>query len=327
MAMRLLNDRKKILVFDSLEANTSSRIAAGIFNPISGKRFSTAWKASECFSEVTKFYTEMENLLEERFFHPLPICRIIPDAGSSNDWISRANEPHNSLFVNQVLDDLDNFDTPYGAIELALGGYLDTNAFIDAIRKLLLPHELLVELTAIPKFQGAWTEIDGNRSQAVIYCNGLGAQFTDPFNTIPFTPMKGEVLRIKAPDLSRDQIVTGGCFICPSDNDSFLVGATYNWRDPSLSKTSEAKTELLKRLDKIIKVPYTVIGHQVGIRPSVKDRKPIIGSHPIFPDCHILGGLGSKGVSTAPYLSKLLYEYLENGGDIPSEVDLKRFLG
>jgi len=325
MAMRLLNARKSFLVFDTPQKNASSRVAAGIFNPITGRRFTTTWQAEACFDELFKFYPEVEDLLEMDFFHPLPICRIVPDAGTSNDWHSKIDDPINSPFVNQTTDIVSGFKSPFGAIELKRGGYVDTNTFIDGVAALLKRLELLIEDFVFPRFNTGHADINGYKTKSVIYCDGLGSQKSDPFDALPFTPMKGEILRIKSPELDRKRIVTAGCFICPSKNDSFLVGSTYEWRNVNLEKTEDAKKELVRRLDKYIDVSYEIVGHEVGIRPSVKDRKPIVGTHPIFPDCYILNGLGSKGVSLAPYLSKILLEHIENGVELAPEIDLMRF--
>ncbi len=111
----------------------------------------------------------------------------------------------------------------------------------------------------------------------------------------------------------------------PLENDTYKVGATFNWTDKTINPTSEAKTELENKLQKIMIAPYKVIDQQAGIRPTVKDRRPIIGKQKEHPQLAILNGLGTRGVMLAPKMAKQLYNHLEKGQDLSKEVDISRF--
>ncbi|NNC69515.1 MAG: FAD-dependent oxidoreductase, partial [Flavobacteriaceae bacterium] len=71
--------------------------------------------------------------------------------------------------------------------------------------------------------------------------------------------------------------------------------------------------------------PYTIITHEAGIRPTVKDRRPLVGIHPEKKQLAVLNGLGTRGVLLAPKMARLLYEALENRMDVPKEVSINRF--
>ena len=51
----------------------------------------------------------------------------------------------------------------------------------------------------------------------------------------------------------------------------------------------------------------------------------MIGRHPKIDNLYIINGLGSKGVSQAPYCSKQLFDYIENRNKINREINIKRF--
>lgn len=72
-------------------------------------------------------------------------------------------------------------------------------------------------------------------------------------------------------------------------------------------------------------MPYEIIKHEAGIRPSSIDRRPILGQHPQFNNYYIFNGLGTKGVMLAPYFSQQLLNHIENNCTISMEVDVKRF--
>ena len=86
-----------------------------------------------------------------------------------------------------------------------------------------------------------------------------------------------------------------------------------------------AKQELLKKLNTLITCPYKVVGQSAGIRPTVKDRRPLVGEHYRLKNHFILNGLGSRGVMIGPYVANKLYQYIENKVPLDKEIDCNRF--
>ena len=83
---------------------------------------------------------------------------------------------------------------------------------------------------------------------------------------------------------------------------------------------------LLEKLEDLIHIPYEIIDYSAGIRPTTRDRKPFIGTHPKHKNLHIFNGLGSKGVTLAPYYSNQLVEYLTAGAFLDKEVNIDRYI-
>jgi glycine oxidase len=125
--------------------------------------------------------------------------------------------------------------------------------------------------------------------------------------------------------LKLQNIINTSIFILPLGKDLYKIGATYNWYDKSSTPTEEGKAELVLKLNEVITCEYTIVEHQAGIRPTVKDRKPIIGTHPQYERLHILNGLGTRGVMLGPFMAKTLYDHIESNKSIPKEIDIKRF--
>jgi glycine/D-amino acid oxidase-like deaminating enzyme len=83
----------------------------------------------------------------------------------------------------------------------------------------------------------------------------------------------------------------------------------------------------LKKAQNLIYLPIELINHAVGIRPTVKDRRPVLGLHPTLNSIAFFNGLGTKGVMLAPYFANEMVNLLENESyHLPKEVDLNRFL-
>ncbi len=82
---------------------------------------------------------------------------------------------------------------------------------------------------------------------------------------------------------------------------------------------------MIEKLDKVVSNPYEIVGHNAGIRPTVKDRRPLVGIHSKHKQLVMLNGLGTRGVMIAPTMAKQLFKYLEDGEPLDSEIDIWRF--
>ena len=106
----------------------------------------------------------------------------------------------------------------------------------------------------------------------------------------------------------------------------YKVGANYDRDTASILPTKKAKIELLRKLDDVLDCSYEVVGHEAGIRPTVKDRKPLVGQHPIHENLFVLNGYGSHGVMIAPWAALQLFEYIEQGIALSSEINCSRYI-
>jgi len=68
-----------------------------------------------------------------------------------------------------------------------------------------------------------------------------------------------------------------------------------------------------------------VVNQLAGIRPTVTDRRPLVGQHPKYKNLYVLNGFGSRGVLIAPFASLQLLNSIETGSTIHSEMDISRF--
>ena len=120
-------------------------------------------------------------------------------------------------------------------------------------------------------------------------------------------------------------MINKAVFILPVGNNIYKVGATYEWTDLTEHTTDKGRSELIEKLQKVLKVSFTIIDHQAGIRPTVNDRRPLIGLHPQHSVLCVFNGLGTKGVMLAPYFAKQFADHLEHNLPHEKEVDIKRF--
>jgi glycine/D-amino acid oxidase-like deaminating enzyme len=145
------------------------------------------------------------------------------------------------------------------------------------------------------------------------------------FSFLPINPTKGEVLTVRSEKLPENESLNRKCFNLPQGEKQFKIGSTIDWNNTSLATTEEGKAEILNNLSTIIDEEVEVLGHQAGIRPGSKDRRPFIGTHPEFPNYHVFNGLGSKGYMLCPLLSKEFADWLLDGKELDSEVRIERY--
>lgn len=329
LSHRLLSLGKKVRVIDLPSANQSSRIAAGLYNPITGKKMVKSWNADLLFPEIEPLYNELEQILGSIFLYKKKIYRPFLNIEEQNEWMGKTGEPGFEPYFEKILSKevYPEIVNPFGGILLKNSGYVDINTLLTSYSQYLKEKELLIE----GKFEEESLEIresgfsyQGISAQGIVYCNGLGAMKSRFFSNLPFAPVKGEILDL-AQRFSPEEIINRGVFRITLPNGLQRVGSTYTWHDMDQGPTENAKNELLEKLQKLVPEPVLSIqSHRFGIRPATKDRKPFLGEHPDFPGVYIFNGFGAKGVSLIPYYSIMMVEMLLNSQQIEKEVNIAR---
>jgi glycine oxidase len=312
------------------DTQNSSTVAAGVYNPVVLKRLNITQDAKEHMDYITPFYRTIEDKLGIQFDNHIPVYRRFVNIEEQNNWFTAADKPTLTPFLSTdiIHRPFAGIDSPYGFGEVLHTGFLDTNSLLPAYREYLSSISSLIQET----FDHSQLEIDADvvtyknlKAKHIVFAEGFGIKANPFFNLLPLNGTKGEVLIIKAPDLKIDFIAKGGVFILPLGNGLFKVGATYAWEDKTTIPTAAARAELVEKLEEMINCPYEIVNQLAGIRPTVKDRKALVGTHPMYKNIHLLNGLGTRGVILGPPMAKMLFDAIENGIPIKKEVDLNRF--
>ena len=159
----------------------------------------------------------------------------------------------------------------------------------------------------------------------MIHCEGTAILKNDKFNFIPISSNKGEYFIIES-ELEVHFIIKKGILVLPLGNKKYWVGATYNRDNDEEVITSKGEEYLIKKMDGLFNLPYKILKKGFGFRPTIKDRRPVLGEHPDYNNEFVFNGLGTKGVSLAPFYSEMLTKYIYQYGQIEKEVDIQRFL-
>ena len=322
------NNNKSFVVINNQSQN-SSKIAGGLYNPVILKRFSEVWQAQEQLDLLYSFYGNIEKKLDVKLDYRLPLLRKFYSVEEQNNWFTASDKPNLSKFLSTdlITKKWDEIDSPFNFGEVLHSGYLDTALLLEEYKK----HLISINCYQEEKFDypqlninAEYVEYKNIKAKHIVFAEGFGMLLNPFFSKLPLDGTKGELLLIKAPNLDVDVILKSSIFIIPLGNDLYKVGATYNWEDKTNVPTEAAKKELVANLSELIKCDFEIIDHYAGVRPTVKDRRPLVGSHPIHKNIHVLNGLGTRGVMLAPAMALALFNNIENDIPLDKNIDISR---
>jgi glycine/D-amino acid oxidase-like deaminating enzyme len=319
----------RVLIYDNPRADAASRVAAGLMNPVAGKRFALTWMAHDTLPYALAFYRALGQELGEAFLQEVPILKVFSSAEEQRQLLARVATATGGAdpwqgFV-QAIDprpiERPGLLAPLGGVWLQGGGHLRVESLLAALAQQGCAEGWLREETfdwaglVADDAGGAVYAPGGVRAAQVVCCQGAAALECPYFNWLPLTPNRGAVLDVALAGLSHAQVLNRGAYVVPGATEGqFRVGATYRWPpfapDETLGPGNDDERELTGRLAALTDQPFTVLGERRGVRPAVRDRRPLLGRHPRFSWLSLFGGFGSKGVSLAPRLAALLADHL-----------------
>lgn len=311
--------------------NVSSVRAAGIVNPIVFRRMTLTWRAHEALPIAQQFYTEMDEKLGSSTFHPLTIRRFFASEQEAGYWNKKQHDSLYSPYLNVISDADRSFPSPqntFGTGRVNQAFWIDAAQYIPAQLNQLKENNQLIskslDYTKIDAEKGTYL---GEAFDHIVFAEGKDGIYNPWFNYLPLEPTKGELLTIHAPTISQGESLNRKCFMLPIGNESFTVGSTYVWRTDDVKITEEGKATIIEQLTSVTQEEYTITNQLAGVRPTVTDRRPLMGKHPKFPKLVIANGLGTKGYLLAPIMMRELVEYLVENKELDKEVDIIRFVG
>ena len=300
-------------IIDPSEEVTSTLIAAGIINPITGPSLTKSPRLEELWPIAKDFYHSIEKETGAKMFRLTQVVRLFDSDRQVERWHRRLLDPeYSALVTEEPLGLSDSFNSEYGGFVTKFGAHLDTRVFIQVLRKILEDHWVTGYCEEQP--------LEGT----TIYCEGVQGAKNPFFEWVKFKPAKGEILTVKIPSLVEDRIIVrGNIWLLPLGNSIYRAGATYDWNANDNEPTQEARLIVEERLQKLINASHEVIDHVAAVRPIIDSRRTLIGLHPGNDKIGFFNGLGSKGVLTAPLLASNLADHICDSSPIDPEFDLR----
>ncbi|HIF18611.1 MAG TPA: FAD-binding oxidoreductase [Cycloclasticus sp.] len=335
LGWRLLQAGHSVLIVDPGLKHTASRTAAGLINPITGKRLVKTEHVEEYLPAAIGLYQQLGEFFGETFWHAKRQVRLFQSDEECEQWKKRRSE----AAYKPYLGDQFNADTKAylhdslkGGFEQKQCGYLDTNLLLDALKQyfqekgcITQQHLNISDLT-VNDLTIQWQNYTADK---VVFCDGYQLQNNPWFSWLPLQPAQGEIFTLKTSKTLPEEIVQFGKWLLPLGNGMFRLGSTWQWKpiDEQISAKAEATLTVALEQQFPQYSDAKLIQKQVGVRPGTRDKMPFIGNHPHCSKLSVFNGFGSKGTLMIPWCSERFCELLTKGVMLPSFVDIKRYEG
>jgi len=317
------------LVIDTPQSNTASKVAAGVINPVTGRRIVKTWLIDEVLpfaldayqqlgKEIGVTAIEQKNIVD---FFPTPQMKVAFDKRFAEDQQYLAQPSDENNFRKWF-----NYDFGYGEIQPAY--LVNLPGILPAYRQRLLQNQQLRE----EPFDSSLLQLNHQNIQYkditatyILFADGIASVQSPWFRQLPFAPNKGEALWLEIPELPSTHIFKRGFSLIPWSKDIFWLGSTYLWEFENDHPTPGFRNFAETWLKQTVKLPYKTIDHKAAVRPATLERRPFVGFHPLHPHVGIFNGMGTKGCSLGPYFAQQLAKHLRSGTGIAPEADVQRF--
>ena len=318
LAWHLMKDGAEVLIVDNQHQSSSSIVSAGIINPITGQRLAQTPQFDLFFAHAMKTYSQMSVELNENFFIPKPIIRVL----RSSEELARCQHLNATDAAKPFIKGIhpsgfygkDIFD-PWGTLTISQGGYLRTQLLLTRLRKFFAEKNMLIneqfsyDDLKLSEHHVQWKS---QTFDAVIFCEGFKAKENPWFKDLPYNFAKGEILKIAFDSACLpDAILCQQQWCLPAEDGTYLAGSTYDRLNINTTATLEGETEILQGLKSFLAAKVRVLERFAAVRPVMLDQKPLMGMHPEMPRLGILNGFASKGILWAPYYAEMLAEKLK----------------
>lgn len=320
------------LIVDREPPVTSSKIAAGLITPITGKKLIPSWRLLELWPSAIEFYRHVEQTLQNQVLDQPTMVRLFADDTEIANFERRQREGQYEGLIQPLQQRLDprQIHAPLGGIEMQPTAKLDTATYLTESRLFFEKHAAY-QCADIKLEQDLELETRSIRCLPInvscdrmIFCQGIDAMTNPWFKEVKFKPAKGEILTVEIPEYSDKRVLHQGVWLAPAGEGVFQTGATYDWKQLDQVPTRAGRDEVLAKLEEFLLLPVRVMEHRAAVRPVHNNQYPVLGIHPEFPQLVYFNGLGSKGSLHAPYFAKHLLAALAGETALEREVDLAR---
>ncbi len=318
----------RYVVIDDKNNNSASRVAAGIINPVTGRRMVKTWMIDELIPFAKAVYRKLGYELKIRTITECTVRDFFPTPQMRSAFMNRFEEDASYLDMTSDVDYDQhlNYSFGYGTIRPAF--LIHLKSILTTWRNVLESEDKLIEHSFNANelnFSDNGVRYQNIHARKIIFCDGAGAASTPWFGALPFAFNKGECLLVEIPGLARDSILKKGISLVPLYDDIFWAGSSYEWHYEDDKPSASFYKRTVALLTDFLKIPFNVVGHEAALRPATLERRPFVGFHPALPAIGILNGMGTKGCSLAPYYARQLADHICFGTDIDPAASVERF--
>ena len=293
-------------IADAGHENAASRVAAGIINPITGRRLVKSEGVDALLPQARACYREIEQAWGVSLWREMRVWRMFAD------------EREREVFqVKYATDEL----SPYAKAGDASGFWIEGAARVD-LPALIGAGRKRWKRSGVLREERVKVLEERRRYDLVIDCTGAG---TEVFGFVDWKYSKGECLTLQMRGLDPGVILNRRHWVLPIAEEAAIVGATHEPGRKDTEVSDEGRETLLRSLAEMKVGDADVIGQAAGVRVYSPDKRPVIGLHPREPGMGVLNGLGAKGALHVPTLAEHWVRLLRGNAERSFAADVRRF--
>lgn len=316
-------------IIDDARPEAPSQTAAGLINPVTGRRVVTVWLDELILPFAARTYRQMETFLNISAFSTTEILDFFPNPFMRESFLKKLDQKAPYIELLEGPDEhAGHFNYEFGAGRITPAYIVHLSALLPAWRQHLAAQNRLIQERF--DFEQLTVTADGiqygsHRADRLIFCDGVQGANNPYFSLLPFALNKGEALIIEAPELPADRIYKKSLTLAPfCEPGLFWAGTNYIWDFENSLPTESFRAATEQTLKSWLKLPFRTVDHKAAIRPATIERRPFVGMHPVFQNIGILNGMGTKGCSLAPYFAFQLVQQLLFNTPIERDADIQR---
>ncbi|WP_445370707.1 NAD(P)/FAD-dependent oxidoreductase [Methylomonas sp. HW2-6] len=328
LAWELSSRGLRVCVVDDGQCN-ASRVAAGLINPVSGKRLVLQSNVAELLPAAKACYDRLRRVFGNEFYVEKPMWKILSGPTQKRQAERRLQQAEYAEYLQALVPGIPEILSPFGTLHQLQTGYLTTEALLDTLRNWLISRREYrqaefdyADIHLAPDLR--WREL---QPRHIVFCEGYLARTNPWFGSLPFQPAKGVILSCTSQTPLPSRILNYGHWLLPLTADTFKTGATFDPLNLNLDPEPASEKALLADLQTVMPdmAGIRVVRHQIGIRPATLDKEPLIGRHPQHSCLHIFNGFGAKGSLLIPWYAQRFADFLQQRAPLPSTCDIKRY--
>lgn len=331
LSLELEKRGRSYIVIDKGIRNSSSWVAAGLINPLVLKRLTLSWRAEEFINYNKAYYENLNAFFGSSLHREVPLLKLISSSDEIKYWQNKFTDESLQKWLYPEINPYEGklkttVDFNFGKVKHS--SWLNVKEFLKSWRKKLEENKCLI----VDEFQSAHVKSEENKviyksiiAKKLVFCDGANVVNNPYFSFVKMGLNKGELLEIETKNQLSESILKKKVFILPIEEKKYKIGATYQWRWEDEKASEEKKEVLIEGFKELFPEDFKIINHEAGVRPSVIDRRPIMGTSELSKNIFLFNGLGSRACLMGPLLSEEMINYIENGVPLHPEVRLNRF--
>jgi glycine/D-amino acid oxidase-like deaminating enzyme len=323
----------RVTLYDLPDPGSASRVAAGMYNVITGRYATLTWQAQLFLDLIEEFFEVPAFAHLRAHLHAMPIYRPYKTEQEAAEWATQHSAPAVAHMVRHHAHSraLPHVNDPLGGLEILPCGWVDIAPLIAGIKD-VLAEEYALRWIAEPFPYAQLDPHSGHLTgvgdfDAVVFAEGVAVRDNPWFDWVKVIPLKGQLLDLQIDMAPLDMVLLRKSFLIPKGGDRYTAGSTYEHHYADLSVTPEAEALIAGHVRQALSAEVAVTGQRAGLRPTTPNRRPIVGRHPVHPRLHILNGLGTKGLLQAPWCALVLRDWLDGQlAALPEDINSDRFV-